>query len=550
MPAPVPVRPPHRVEPRQGVGADLLSFDVPPRRVVALRHAHHALTAGLDDAPTATLDVAALAGAGAGLETGEANDLTIAPGVIHDGGREPTITAAGDRWLVNQVDQAEPTALLIPTLVPESSPEPSAGERTTHGARQWPVNHTNRRLGGMLRLSGSLPAAAWRPAAVTGPRVTVLIPAHNEQDALPAALASLRWQLSQPARVIVVADNCTDDTVGVARGLGADVLITSGNQDKKAGALNQALATLLPQLDDDEFVMIMDADSMVVPKFLSVALARLSENEKVGAVGGVFYGEPGGGLVGALQRNEYARYAREVARKRGKAVVLTGTASVFRVPVVRAVAAARGAALPGRPGTVYDTLALTEDNEITLAVKTLGWTALSPRPCGVLTEIMPSWSALWKQRLRWQRGAVENLRHYGLTRTTLPYIAKQAAMYCGILAVSLFIIATVIFAAQGWLGLPRGVAWALPTVFVVERVWTVRRQGWKAMALAAPIVLEFGYDLFQQAIYLRAAFDALTGRGAAWHHANDSASENDSAPKSGTESTSTSPDTDVISLAA
>jgi cellulose synthase/poly-beta-1,6-N-acetylglucosamine synthase-like glycosyltransferase len=383
------------------------------------------------------------------------------------------------------------------------------------------VEHTHRRLGGILRLSGALPVPAWLPTATPGPGVTVLIPAHNEQGALPAALASLRWQSRQPTRVVVVADNCTDGTVSVAREAGADVLVTVGNRDRKAGALNQALAALLPRLDDDELVMVMDADSMIVPKFLSVALDRLAARARVGAVGGVFYGEAGGGLVGALQRNEYARYAREIGRRKGRATVLTGTASVFRVPVLRAVAAARGAELPGAPGTVYDTLALTEDNEITLAVKTLGWDALSPRACGVLTEIMPSWSALWKQRLRWQRGAVENLRHYGITRTTLPYILKQLAMYAGIAAVCLFLVATGIFAGMGWLGIPHGVWWALPTLFVAERVWTVRRQGWKAMALAAPIVVEFAYDLFQQGVYLRSAADALARRGATWHHAND-----------------------------
>ena len=34
------------------------------------------------------------------------------------------------------------------------------------------------------------------------------------------------------------------------------------------------------------------------------------------AVGGLFYGEEGGGLVGQLQRNEYTRYQRLVSRTR------------------------------------------------------------------------------------------------------------------------------------------------------------------------------------------------------------------------------------------
>ena len=73
----------------------------------------------------------------------------------------------------------------------------------------------------------------------------------------------------------------------------------------------------------------------------------------LGGVGGTFRGGPGGGLVGTFQRNEYARYERDVRRLRGKALVLTGTASVFPVSVLREVVAARrdGACPTGRaPG--------------------------------------------------------------------------------------------------------------------------------------------------------------------------------------------------------
>src|SRR5205823_5557778 len=83
-----------------------------------------------------------------------------------------------------------------------------------------------------------------------------------------------------------------------------------------------------------------------------------------------------------------------------------GTASLFRVGVLREVAAARGARLPGVPSAIYDTAALTEDNEITLAIKTLGHLVRSPKECTVETEVMPSWRDLGKQRLRWQRGVI------------------------------------------------------------------------------------------------------------------------------------------------
>jgi poly-beta-1,6-N-acetyl-D-glucosamine synthase len=349
-------------------------------------------------------------------------------------------------------------------------------------------------------------------------RLVALLPAHDEERSLPAALASLRAQECPPDQVVVVLDGCTDATADVAAAHGTGTFTTAGNEGRKAGALNQALAAVLPGLDDHDLVLALDADSALAPGFLGAATAWLDAHPADGAVAGVFEGRGGGGLVGALQRNEYARYAREVARRGARATVLTGTATLFRVSTLRAVAAARGSALPGRTGEVYHPAALTEDSEITLALRTLGMGAASPRECRVRTEVMTTWRDLWHQRLRWQRGALENLRAYGLTRVTAPYAARQAAMYAGIVAVALFLLATALFAAAGELGPPRGAWLAVTALFVVERVVTVRRRGWRAVLLAAPVVVEFGYDLFQQAVFLRAAADLVAGRVPQWHH--------------------------------
>src|SRR4051812_27495568 len=72
-----------------------------------------------------------------------------------------------------------------------------------------------------LRRRWKLPIFAPRPA------FAVLIPAHNEETTLPAALHSLRMQ-DYPVdqlRIYVVADNCTDTTAHVAASLGATVFV-------------------------------------------------------------------------------------------------------------------------------------------------------------------------------------------------------------------------------------------------------------------------------------------------------------------------------------
>ncbi len=214
-------------------------------------------------------------------------------------------------------------------------------------------------------------------------RLTVLVPAHDEALTIEATLASLRGQKRPPDRVVVVADNCTDETPAIAREHGAEVFTTVGNTEKKAGALNQALSQMLDDIETRDVVMVMDADSAIVPEFLETALGRMDADPDLIAVGGVFYGEQGSGLVGQLQRNEFTRYQRYISRRRGKVFVLTGTASLFRAYALKAVADSRGTLIPGPPGQVYDTLAMTEDNELTLALKTLGARMVSPMQCRV-----------------------------------------------------------------------------------------------------------------------------------------------------------------------
>src|SRR6478752_1239651 len=67
-------------------------------------------------------------------------------------------------------------------------------------------------------------------------KVTVLIPAHNEDVSLPLTIASLLEQSRRPDRVIVVADNCSDSTVFLAREAGVEVIESVNNTQKKAGA--------------------------------------------------------------------------------------------------------------------------------------------------------------------------------------------------------------------------------------------------------------------------------------------------------------------------
>jgi biofilm PGA synthesis N-glycosyltransferase PgaC len=348
--------------------------------------------------------------------------------------------------------------------------------------------------------------------------LTVLIPAHNEAGGIGDTLRALKRQGRLPDRVIVVADNCTDGTEEIALAEGAEVLRTDGNSDKKAGALNHALTGLLPTAGPEDMFLIQDADSQLSDDFIELAAAHLLADAGLGAVGGVFRGGPGGGFVGHLQRNEYARYARDVKRLKGKCLVVTGTAALFRARTLREVVAARldGSLPPGNgSGGVYDTSVLTEDNELSFALLTLRYRIKSPAECTLVTEVMPSWKELWAQRLRWKRGAVENCIQYGWTRVTRPYWGRQVLAMVGVL-VTLAYVSTVAFALGTGAGMNIQPFWlAVTGVFVIERVVTLRFRGWKYM-LAAATMYELVIDMFLQLVHAKAYIDSIFNTKKVW----------------------------------
>ncbi len=131
---------------------------------------------------------------------------------------------------------------------------------------------------------------------------------------------------------------------------------------------------------------------------------------------------------------------------------------------------------------------------------------------------MPTWRALWRQRMRWQRGALENIGAYGLTRATVRYWLQQTAIGYGTIALNAYLLLMLItlLAADSF-----EIVWFwvfIGLIFVVERVVTVWAAGWRGRAIALPLVIEIAYDLVLQAVYVRSLFDIATGRAAGWNY--------------------------------
>ena len=337
--------------------------------------------------------------------------------------------------------------------------------------------------------------------------VHVLVPAHNEEHSIGATIESLQRQTLAPASITVIADNCTDHTAGAAIIEGATVFTSVGNTQKKAGALNQYLRRALLDMDPDDFVLVMDADSALDHRFLEVAIRRLHADPKLGAVGGVFMGHEPTSILEQLQANEYVRYARAVGPQAGPrhgadrhGDDLPGPGACCRWP------RRAGSSCPARWATSTTPRPSPRTTRSRWPSSTWAGQLVSPRECIVSTELMPTIGDLHRQRLRWYRGAVENLRTYGWTPVTRKYWIQQISLLACTFIFALFIAVTAIDLS---LGILRWSPWwsAVSLLFLAERLVTVWRVGSRrGRLLAICMIPEAAYDLLLQVTFVRAAY--------------------------------------------
>ena len=223
------------------------------------------------------------------------------------------------------------------------------------------------------------------------PRVAVLVPAHNEEAGLAATLASLMPQLHPGDRLLVVADNCDDDTAGVARRAGAEVRERRHATERGKGyALDFGVRSLADA--PPEVLIIVDADCLAADG----ALARLAHEaaalqRPVQALYLMY--APGGGLMKKIA--EFAWVVKNQVRplgfhRLGLPCQLMGTGMAFPWSIISKAALANGH--------------IVEDMKLGLDLALAGQ---PPRFCpgALVSSTFPtSQAGTDSQRTRWEHG--------------------------------------------------------------------------------------------------------------------------------------------------
>jgi cellulose synthase/poly-beta-1,6-N-acetylglucosamine synthase-like glycosyltransferase len=245
----------------------------------------------------------------------------------------------------------------------------------------------------------SLPKQKTRQPSPPNPlRLAVLVPAHNEAAGIGATVVHLQGQLGPTDRLLVIADNCTDDTADVASALGAIVLRRTDPERRGKGYALSFGADALRDAPPD-VVIIMDADCRVQRGSLrSLAELAVHKHRPTQAVYLMDRPENGSPLAGIsafafLVRN----WLRPLGLKRlGFPCLLTGTGMAFPWEIYRD-------APPTHSFLVEDLLLGHE-----LAIR--GMPPLLDEATIVNSELPVGDAASFKQRRRWEHGQLSVLK--------------------------------------------------------------------------------------------------------------------------------------------
>jgi cellulose synthase/poly-beta-1,6-N-acetylglucosamine synthase-like glycosyltransferase len=245
-------------------------------------------------------------------------------------------------------------------------------------------------------LASFLPSAKTDKASIKGERrrVAVIIPAHNESLGILNTIKGVQKQLLSGDRLLVVADNCTDDTARIALANGAETI--ERNDPAKLGkgyALDYAIRHV--SLDPPAVVICIDADCCLSEGAID-QLARVCQATQRPIQALDLMSAPAGSPINHRVA-EFAWRLKNWVRPLGLRALglpcqLMGTGMAFTWDVIQPAGLASGA--------------LAEDVKLGLDLAQAGSPALFYPFASVTSEFPQSNESASHQHRRWEEGHI------------------------------------------------------------------------------------------------------------------------------------------------
>lgn len=235
------------------------------------------------------------------------------------------------------------------------------------------------------------------------PRIVVLVPAHNEEQHIAETLNAAKPQMRSGDRLIVIADNCDDETVAIAESLGATVLVRHDLENRGKGyAIRHGLEHL--NNDPPEIVVSIDADCIASPGAIDRIVQRCAASSRP-VQSSYLMEAPADAESSAKTRvSEFAVLIKNFVRPRGLETaglpcLLTGSGMAFPWEALEK--------------TPHPDSHIVEDMHFGVDLAINGY---SPLPCmdAEFTARLPSRDAAFTtQRTRWEQGHLATIGSQG-----------------------------------------------------------------------------------------------------------------------------------------
>jgi len=236
------------------------------------------------------------------------------------------------------------------------------------------------------------------------PRVTVLIPAHNEEYVIGNLLERMTWLTYPKERleVVVIDDRSTDKTGEIADSYAKKysyikVIHRANGGGGKPSALNEGV-----KFSNGEVILTFDADYYPQLDIIEKLVAPFADPE-VGAVQGrVTVLNEEDSLVSKIVTLERIGGYRVDQQARDELVLVPqygGTVGGFRRDALEEVGG-------------WDPGILAEDTDLTIQLVLKGYQVRYVKDAEAYEEAVTTWRAYWNQRYRWAKGHMQCARKH------------------------------------------------------------------------------------------------------------------------------------------
>jgi biofilm PGA synthesis N-glycosyltransferase PgaC len=384
-------------------------------------------------------------------------------------------------------------------------------------------------------------------------KVVALVPAYNEEDIIERTIDSLMAQTYAFSYILVIANNCTDQTVEIVQRLqqfyGTDKLrlvVMAENKGKKAGALNFGFDMLE---DDVDLVFCMDSDTIVHPEIIEMGVRKfnLRTERNTGGICSAYRALPFSPhtavpitsmdrkarlvrsaqlnwkqLLWRLQNIEFGLANAWRVEHHKSARVLPGVAVMYRMEALRDIQRLH-MQNDVKDKTVWATNCLVEDYLLTLELKDLNWGSKS-------SHDMISWSdvplklngkgGLWDQRQRWYSGTVDVIRPRGLKKHSRYEAFTIALLVVNLLMRFLLVSSYAVLIASGVPIELLSVFLILPVIAVAMQLYRLinyadQLDKWQIIFTATLVVNEL-YAIYRESLYAYSVWLSYARPDRAW----------------------------------